>query len=199
MKPKTFVFIGRSGCGKGTQSKLLAAKLKETTGRDSYIMVIGDKLREFIKGDSFSQRKAKQIMDEGALQPSFVAIYAWSSLLIENVKGDEHLVLDGIPRKLDETIILDNAFEFYERDQVVIIDLEVSEDWSRKRMLDRGRNDDTEESITKRLAWYREYTQQSIDYYEKHDKHLFLRVNGEQPIEAVHNEIMAGIKDYLND
>lgn len=197
MKPKTFVFIGRSGCGKGTQSKLLATKLKEISGRDSYTMVIGDKLREFIKGDTFSQRKAKEIMDMGNLQPSFVAIYAWSSLLIENVNGEDHLITDGIPRKLDETIILDNAFEFYERDRVVIIDLEVSEDWSRKRMLERGRHDDTEESITKRLAWYREYTQKSIDYYEKHDKHLFLRVNGEQSIEQVHQEIMDGVKDYL--
>lgn len=200
MQPKTFVFIGRSGCGKGTQASLLTEKVKSLSSKPIYSLSTGERMRQFIKGDNFSQSKARQLMESGDLQPSFVAIYTWSSLFIENLTGNEHLMLDGTPRKLDEAIILDNAFEFYNRDRVAVINLDVSEDWSRSRLLDRGRDDDKIlANIDKRLGWYNQHVAPAVEHYANHDVHLFLKINGEQPIEKVHEDIMAGLADYLND
>src|SRR4051812_6706129 len=108
MNPQTIIFMGRSGCGKGTQSKLVMDYLKEKDpSRDIFYLETGERFRQFISGDSYSSKLSRKIMEEGTLQPAFIAIHIWSHEFLDHLKGDEHMVLDGTPRTLSEVSALD--------------------------------------------------------------------------------------------
>ena len=194
MELKTFIFIGRSGCGKGTQAKLLIDELKL---RDSETPIqyleAGEKFRELIARPNFTGKLAKQITDTGGLQPAFLAIHNWAHLFIENINGNEHLVLDGSPRKLNEAKILHEAFKFYGRSSVFIIYVNVSNKWSLDRLLARGRGDDGRAEIEKRLSWFDTDVLPAIDYFKTQPDVEVFDINGEQTIEEVHKEIMSKV------
>src|SRR3989344_2561940 len=142
MELRTFIFIGKSGCGKGTQAKLLIDELKKSNSEIAVqYLEAGEKFRELIARPNMTGKLAKKITDEGGLQPAFLAIHNWSHLFIENISGNEHLVLDGSPRKPDEAKILYEALKFYGRSNVSIIHVNVSNKWSLDRLLARGRGD----------------------------------------------------------
>jgi len=74
MKSKTYIFIGRSGCGKGTQLELLKGYLSKKypeIGIKSVIM--GDIFREFFKKEGYVQDIARDITTkQGKFQPNFL-------------------------------------------------------------------------------------------------------------------------------
>ena len=60
MKPQTFIFIGRSGCGKGTQAELVQEHLKQIDPKRKVLYIqTGAEFREFIKGNSETQKLSK--------------------------------------------------------------------------------------------------------------------------------------------
>lgn len=194
--PLTFVFVGRSGCGKGTQAKLLADYLKEKTPEvPVFYLETGQTFRDFLSRGNYSSSLAKEINKKGGLQPEFLAVWAWSHLLVENLRGDEHLVIDGTPRKAREAAVLDSAFKFYQRQKPFIIYINVSESWSRERLLARKRADDTTEDIEIRLAWFETEVVPAIDFFREKEDYSFVDVIGEQPIQDVHKEIISKIRN----
>ncbi len=188
----TFILIGRSGCGKGTQAKLLISYLKSNFGDDVPILHIetGARLREFIERDNFSSKKAKAVMEAKELQPSFVPNFIWSKALIDEMTGLEHLIIDGSPRKLVEAQIIDSALSFYDRKQPVVIHLNVSRDWSRDRLLTRGRKDDDIVGIEKRLDWFDQEVAPVIEFFRNSGHFNYLEIDGEHSIGEVHNDIL---------
>lgn len=202
--PLTFVFIGRSGCGKGTQAALLMDELKNKSlisdQNPLFYIETGDKFRDFIAKTSHSSRLAKNIMDASERQPDFLAIWMWSDLLVTNLMGDENIIFDGTPRSLNEAMALDTALNFYQRSNVQVIYLNVSNDWSKARMAERGRTDDQKAGdIDKRLAWFETDVKPAVDYYAKNQAYHFVEVNGEQTIEEVHAELMSKLALQGND
>ncbi|MCC7004318.1 nucleoside monophosphate kinase [Candidatus Nomurabacteria bacterium] len=193
MSLKTFIFIGPSGCGKGTQAKLIIDYLKKNDSAPVYYLESGENFRNFIKGDSYSSKLSAEIYKKDILQPEFLAVWIWSHLLIENLKGDEHLVLDGTPRKLDEAQVLDSAMKFYDRKEVYCVFLNVSRNWSKERLLARGRMDDGKTDIEKRLDWYETDVVPAINFFRDNPKYKFVEVNGEQTIEKVHEDIVKAV------
>lgn len=67
MELQTFIFIGRSGCGKGTQVALLQEYIKKQDQK-RYIFYIetGERFRQFIKEHSLSSRLAAEIYKTGS-------------------------------------------------------------------------------------------------------------------------------------
>ncbi|MFA6339249.1 MAG: nucleoside monophosphate kinase [Candidatus Paceibacterota bacterium] len=193
MKPQTFIFIGRSGCGKGTQADLLIKALKE---KDSSIPIqyleTGNKFREFItQENNYTSSLAREITSVGGLQPEFLAVWMWSHVFVENLKGGEHLIIDGTPRKLQEAHVLDSAMDFYKREKPYVIYMDVSRDEAVGRLKGRNREDDTKiDSINKRLDWFETDVMPAIEYYKKNPKYKFLDIVGERPIEVIHKELM---------
>ncbi|MEK7558614.1 MAG: nucleoside monophosphate kinase [Patescibacteria group bacterium] len=184
--PLTFIFIGRSGCGKGTQARLLENYFKENV----LYLETGTKFRDFIKGESFSSKLSRKIYENASLQPSFLAIYFWAKFLIENMKGGENLIIDGTPRYLEEAEALTTAMKFYGRTPTVLY-LNVSKNFSETHLRNRGRIDDLkEEDIQKRLKWFETSVIPAIKYLKNEKTFRFLEINGEQSIEAVHKEIL---------
>jgi adenylate kinase len=191
MTPKTFIFIGRSGSGKGTQARLLQEYLNEIDKDTSiFYLETGAEFREFLKGESFSSELSRKIYEAGDLQPSFLAIHIWAEKLMNNLKGNEHLIIDGTPRQLGEAHILESALDFYKRDEVYVVLPNVSRKWSEERLLGRGRADDSIEDIKRRLDWYDEKVVPAIEYFKSNAKFKFLDINGEQTIQEVRDEII---------
>ena len=196
MKEKTFIFLGRSGCGKGTQAELLKRFLAEKTPEMPCLhLEVGAKFREFINRDSYTSNLSKEINSAGGLQPEFLAVWAWGSLMIENMKAGEHLIIDGTPRKLHEAVVLDKALQFYGRKDVHVVFLDVSREWSRKHLMARRRGDDTASDIESRLNWYETEVVQAVGYLKKSPEFRFHHIDGMQSAEKVHADIVAGIEN----
>ena len=64
--PQTFVFIGRSGCGKGTQAKLLIEELKKNDPAHEVMYIeTGARIREFIADNAgFTRDIVKEILSD---------------------------------------------------------------------------------------------------------------------------------------
>ena len=123
MNPQTFIFIGRSGCGKGTQADLLQQKLREKTPETPiFYLETGERFREYIQSETYSSNLSKDVMEKGGLQPEFLAVWNWSSLFVEKMQGNEHLVLDGTPRKLDEAEVLSDRVCVLDKGKIVLVD-----------------------------------------------------------------------------
>jgi adenylate kinase len=192
-KPRAFIFIGRSGCGKGTQADLLMThlcKIGDKTCKTFHIET-GAFLREFVKGDTYTQKLCRTAMSEGKLMPEAIMVDLWQNFLTDNFTGTENLVFDGCPRKLHEAQLLDSAMRFYNIEKPNIVYVNVSHDWSEKRLIGRARKDDTPEAIERRLAWFEAEVMPTINYYRTNPQYNFIDINGEQPIEDVQNEILA--------
>jgi adenylate kinase len=194
--PYTFIFAGRSGCGKGTQAKLLKEYLKS---QDSNIEIFeystGDGFRSFIEGDSYSSNLARDIQNRGELQPLFLTISMWASAFRDKLKSGDTIFIDGYPRVEAESIAVVSALGFYSRKTPIIIDFNVSRESSKERMEKRGRADDTPENIEKRLNWYDRDVVPAIEYLKRQDGYIYWEVDGERPIEPIHEDIISRIKE----
>ncbi|MFA6536606.1 MAG: nucleoside monophosphate kinase [Candidatus Paceibacterota bacterium] len=187
----SFIFIGRSGCGKGTQVELLGEYLKKQNPEtEVFHLESGAEFREFIKGDTTTQKISKQIYDDGGLQPEFLSVYMWAKILSTKFKNTEHLLIDGTPRRLHEAGALHSIFGFYKRVKPYVIYINVSRKWAEDRLLARKRIDDNADDIKARLDWFESEVMPVVKYYQSHQDYNFLDINGEQTIADVQAEIV---------
>ena len=193
----TVIFYGRSGAGKGTQAKMLIDHL-EKTDPDHKVLYIetGQKFREFISNGNFTGEKVASVLKEGGLLPEFLPIWVWTDFLIKNYTNNEHLVLDGLSRRISEAPVLDGALKFYLREHPVVIHVNVSREVAKAHLLGRGRADDKEEDIDRRLDWYDTNVVPTLEYFKDHPHYRFADINGEQPIEKVHADILQFLKEH---
>ncbi|MDP3934885.1 MAG: nucleoside monophosphate kinase [Candidatus Giovannonibacteria bacterium] len=196
-QPYNFTFIGRSGCGKGTQADLLKKLLEEKSGTDSALYVYtGARLRELAGHSEFFTARLldEKSLKSGKLTPNSLAIWAYATEFIHGVTESNHIIIDGSPRQALEAEALDEMFDFYGRENVFHIWLNVSEEWATARMKERGRSDDSPESIKHRFAYYEREVVPTIEFYKKDKKHKFIEINGEQTMEKVHEDIVKAIE-----
>ncbi|MBI5816928.1 MAG: nucleoside monophosphate kinase, partial [Candidatus Yonathbacteria bacterium] len=123
------------------------------------------------------------------------AVWMWGNLFIQNLKGDEHIIIDGTPRSINEARVLDSAVRFYKRQPAKVIYLNVSRAWAEQRLHDRGRTDDRSLlEVKKRLDWFETDVLPAVNHLREHSEYQFLDINGEQPLEEVHQEIIKKIE-----
>lgn len=225
MESKVYTLLGRAGCGKGTQAKLLMEKL------GLIYIGSGELLRGRAKENDMLGKKIDLVLKSGNLAPSSLIFMLWVDQLEkikktadENFKG---IIFDGIPRKLIETELLEEALNWYEWDKefkAIFIDLSREEAFNRltKRRqckqcnrvipyigeyknLDKCdkcggelivRQDDTPEAINQRLDLFDEEVMPVINYFDK--KGVLVKINGNQSIEGVQREILEKIGDDKN-
>lgn len=194
MNLKTIIFIGRSGCGKGTQVEKITEYLAQQDYRKTFHLEAGDRFRSFIEQPGYASKLSRQIYKTGALQPEFLSIWAWADKLNRDFEDDQHLLIDGTPRRLSEAKILDSALNFFERPEVDIVYINVGRQWAIERMQERGRSDDRKiEDIIARLDWFDTDVVPALDFYRAHKSHRFHEINGEQEIGKVHEDIVKSL------
>ena len=195
-QPYNFTFIGRSGCGKGAQSELLKKLLEGKNGPGSALYIYtGARLRELAGHSEFFTARLlnEKSLKSGELTPNSLAIWAYTTEFIHGVTENNHIIVDGSPRAALEAQTLDEMFDFYGRENVFHVWLNVSEAWANARMKERGRSDDGSESIKRRFAYYEREVVPTIEFYKKDTKHKLVEINGEQSIEKVHKDIIKAV------
>lgn len=188
-----YLLYGKSGSGKGTQAQLLKEHL-ESLGKKVIYIETGKLFRAFSEAhNDFMGDHVRSVIDAGKLMPAFFPIYLWSKELVENYTGTEDIILDGVGRRVEEASVVDSAFGFLEIKNKYIIHINVSDEWVINHMGNRTRADDTEEGMQKRLAWFTENVIPVIDYFKNDNSYVVQRINGEQSIQEVANDIQKNI------
>lgn len=192
LKGSTFGFIGRSGCGKGTQIKLFETFLKER-GYDVVVIGLGAFGRELAQKDTVIGQWIKSIIGEGKQYPSWLA----SSLVIQSIytslkNAEQILLLDGSPRRLAEAQILEELMKDIGRSPVRPVHLDITEAEARARLMSRGRADDTAEAIAVRLSWFADEVMPVIDYY----KDRVISINAADSIPEVQKKLQDAVLNH---
>lgn len=193
--PKTIIFIGPQGSGKGTQIEKLDRVLQAADPTRRVVDIqTGRRFRAMAaSGEGYTEKRIQATLDTGILQPLFLSTVLWGDAMRTYADESCHLLIDGFPRILDEAKVLESALKFYRRELVEIINLETPEEVVRQRMIGRARPDDTAASIEERLAWYREETLPVIEYYRARPGTLVHDIDGTLTIEGVHAEILRAL------
>ena len=175
------IFLGPPGAGKGTQ----AEKLSETFNIPH--ISTGVMLRDHVENKTELGLIAKEILNKGNLVSDDLV----TAMLIERISKPDcknGAILDGFPRTIAQA-------ESLEIDDLVIknvILFDVNEEELVKRMLDRGREDDTEESIKVRFEVYKRETSPLVDYYN--NKGVLNSVNAFGEIDDIFKDISKFMK-----
>lgn len=191
MEPLTLIFIGPQGSGKGTQIANLKEKLINLNPDRKIVDIqTGRCFRSmFSKQETFAEKKIAKTLREGVLQPDFLTYVLWGQEMLRDLDPNCHLLIDGFPRTIDQARTLEGAFDFFERNFIQVINLDTPEEVVRERMIERGRSDDTPESIDKRLQLYERDTLPVLDYYRKHKQARVHDIKGDDSIEEVQESI----------
>lgn len=191
MDIKTVIFIGPQGSGKGTQIEKLKAVLEAADRRRVVDIQTGRRFRALAaKQETFAEDKISTTLATGVLQPDFIVAVLWGQAMIDQLDDKSHLLIDGFPRTVGQIPDLEDAFHFFEREVVDVINIETPEEIVRGRMQERARADDTADSIEERLRWYREDTLPVLAYYRTRPNTRVHDLDGAQSIDGVHAQIM---------
>ncbi len=195
MSPFTIIFFGPPGSGKGTQVKLLERFLKEhDPDRRQVSVSTGEHFRAIVNKETYSSKLMRATLERGDLQPEFIAIWLWSGIFIEELKGDEHIITDGFPRMPLEGKVFDTALTFYQRESPHILHLKLTEEQAIQRLNLRqtkeGRADDQSSARGLRFKLYNEKTLPTIEVLRENPRYHYHEVNGERTVEEIHHDIL---------
>lgn len=191
MKGKQFfIFIGRSGCGKGTQAQLLKESLESEGYNDVLHVTTGGTFREMMQRPEYIPTLSKEIDSRGGLMPEFLAVWNWSNIFVDKLKSNTSVILDGAPRRIHEANILSAAINYLQYKSPIVVHINVGETLAKDRLLARGRADDTESAIQSRMDWFALDVQPVLDYYKASPDFKYIEVNGEDSIENIHTALM---------
>lgn len=193
MEPITVLFFGSQGAGKGTQVKLLIDFLKSKSDRAVIHIDMGQELRNLRDTGSYAGTYTGTVIDAGERMPDFMPIYLQTKKIVDNLTGDEHIIADGLARGADQTRAYDDMMQFFKRDNFQIINLVINDDTAVKRLLARGRNDDTEEAIRKRLGWTKTQVLPQLELLQSRGRTIH-EIDGEPDTETIHKNILAALK-----
>ncbi len=188
-KPMALLFFGPSGAGKGTQVKLLYEYLKENDEREVLQLDMGAKLREVIEEGNYAGRKIDSIISKGNFLPGTVPVYFMYDFLMKNFRPEKHLLADGVVRSAIQAQAFHEAMNFFEHEDYKVVFIKLSDESITKRLLARGRADDTEEGIKNRIRLYKEQVYPLLNLFESFGKEI-IEIDGEPSIEEVHTQIL---------
>src|SRR3989344_1161543 len=134
METTTIFFMGKPGCGKGTQAKFLA----EATGWP--VFSSGQLFRALEAEDTPVGRKLKRENEAGFLSPHWFAMYLYLKSVFSIPEGAS-AIFDGFNRKIEEAELNIGSLAWLERPftviNVIISDEEVGRRLEGRRKVSR--------------------------------------------------------------
>jgi adenylate kinase len=175
------VIFGSAGSGKSTQGKLLAEK---------------HGWKWFSSGQMFrdsDDEEVKALINRGELASDDTANKVGFKVLDENiVEGDKSdtIILDGYPRRLEQArfLVQHNTERYGHHNVDLAIMIDVERDEVLKRMMLRGREDDTPKKIERRLNIYRAAINPILEYFVEQNIPV-ARINGNGSVDGIHTLI----------
>ena len=185
----TVLIIGRPGSGKGTQAKLLSEKLGWVR------LSSGDRIKEIRDGNEPFSARVREMYDKGTLLPNWFADYLLESGLLEL---DNHVgvVAEGFGRTKKQAEHFCDIISWLGRD-LLVLNLEVSEDEAMRRMLSRAETEDrpdsnAEEKIRERFQQFTDNTAPALEHFRTQG--FVVDIDGELTPEGVAEAIEAALK-----
>ena len=182
------LIVGPPGAGKGTQ----AARLTERYGIPA--IATGDIFRENIRNQTPLGVEVKAIVDAGDYVPNSLT-NALVTARLEEPDARDGFLLDGYPRTVDQIEYLDEllAGRGQALDAVIFLlaDKEEVVARLRKRAVEQGRADDTEEAIRHRQDVFARETAPLIPVFR--ERGLLIEVDGLGEIDEVSARIAAAL------
>jgi len=175
------ILIGIQGSGKSTQGNLLSEKLKIP------YLSTGHIFRDLAKEHTPMGRQIKVVMNAGLLISDARTLKIVSEYL-SRPEYETGFILDGFPRTIVQAKAFKNGIDkvFY----LKISDKEAL--WRIAGRTDQVREDETLMAVRKRIELFHKFTEPVLEFY--HKKRVLTEVDGEQPIEKIHTEIMHHLK-----
>ncbi len=184
--------FGPPGAGKGTQSQSLVEDF------NLFYISTGDLLRKELAAETKLGLEARSIIASGGLVSDEIIVQVIEKTITEHPEANGFL-FDGFPRTYIQCYILEGLMLKLNTSLSCLISLEVDEETSVRRLLERGRTsrrtDDSETVIRNRLREYKEKTLPVLDFYRQ--KGNYRHVDGSRTIEEVAADIRAIIRDEL--
>lgn len=182
------LIVGPPGSGKGTQAGRIATEYGIPA------ISTGDIFRANVKNETPLGVQVKAIMDAGDYVPDSL-----TNELIEDRLGqpdaERGFLLDGYPRTAAQVEYLDSLLASKGESLTAVVqltaDLDEIVERLRKRALDQGRSDDTEEAIRHRQDVYLRETGPLISEYE--GRGILVEVDGLGTIDEVASRIDAAL------
>ena len=185
--------FGPPGAGKGTQSEYLVRHF------NLFYISTGDLLRREMAAGTRLGAEARGIIAAGGLVPDEIIVQIIEKTITENPQAAGFL-FDGFPRTFIQAYILDGLMIKLNTSLSCLINLQIPEEVSVRRLLKRGetsgRLDDNETVIRNRLREYHEKTLPVLQFYK--DKNQQIDVDGTRPVEEVRADIVRILQRELD-
>jgi len=164
-KFRTFLILGAPGSGKGTQGKVLGSIPR------FHHLACGDVFRSLDTRTALGQ-KFVEYSSRGELVPDDVTVQLWRANIKQRVDSHQFkpeidfLVLDGIPRNVDQAKYMEDDIEVLKVFHLSCPDRTELARRLRKRALKDNRFDDANEVVIQnRFATYEAETKPILDHY----------------------------------
>lgn len=184
MNLNTIFFIGPQGSGKGTQAKILSAKL------NFFYWEMGGILRQIATEPTALGQKIKGMIDNGVLL-SDSDLYEVLDTKLETLPKEQGVIFDGVPRRLAQAEHLIKALKGFGRTDFTTLFINLPKEESLNRLLKRAeiekRADDTREKIEYRLEQYQKDTVPVLSYLKSQGE--FFEIDGRPEVETVTQNI----------
>jgi adenylate kinase len=187
------ILMGPPGAGKGTQAKVISARLGVPA------VSTGDIFRANVSEGTPLGVEAKRYMDAGDYVPDEV-----TNAMVRDRIGQEDaaegFLLDGYPRTVAQVAELDSMLRDADTSLDAAVVLTVDDEELVQRLLSRaqieGRADDTEEVIRHRQDVYNEQTAPLLEVYA--ERGLLVEVDGMGTVDEVTERVFAAL-DKVRD
>jgi adenylate kinase len=169
------ILMGVAGSGKSMQGRLQADEHGYawiSTGEILRVLITGKRRQEMLQGKLLSDEEMVRVLDT----------------VFEVIDTKQEFILDGFPRTVVQADWLLKNVDKGRFSLTAVIHLNASKDVVRKRLKQRGRQDDTEEAIAKRFDEYEAVTIPIINHFRQLGVHVYDIDGGNDPA-TVHQEI----------
>lgn len=170
------ILMGVAGSGKSMQGRLFADEHGYawiSTGELLRVLVTGKRRQEMLAGKLLSDEEVIKVIDK----------------VFELIDVSEEFVLDGFPRTIRQADWLMGQVKAGRLKLTAVVNLAASKDEVRRRLLARGRQDDTEDVIEHRFEEYERATLPILSHFKSEGLTVY-DIDGDQAPEAVHNDIV---------
>ena len=191
-KYKAFLVFGAPGSGKGTVGKILG------TIPRFFHQACGEVFRTLDTRTPLGQEFVRY-SSKGQLVPDELTVQLWKGRIDDEVRTHrfkpdiDFLVLDGIPRNLEQAQLMDQHIEVLQVFHLSCPNREELRRRLRKRALKENRFDDaSDEVIDRRIRTYENESKPMLDHYHKH---LVMDLDAARTPVQVLNDILTRISN----